>query len=129
MTTLTMIVTAAIVIATLIVCITGYRLFRLNRVQAEKITGLQSQLSVLCAGAVGTDDRIHKFEQTLSSLKEQHNTLSLGTSSSPPSYDHAIRLARKGVGTEQLMDNCNLSDEEAHLISRLYDSEDQQELH
>ncbi|MFW5427015.1 MAG: DUF2802 domain-containing protein [Methylophagaceae bacterium] len=129
MITTTMIIAAAFALITLVVGTTSYRLFKLNRMQTEKIAGLQNQLSVLCAGAVGTDDRIHKFEQTLSTLQERHNTLSLGTTSSPQSYEHAIRLARKGVGVEQLIDNCNLSDEEAHLISRLHGDEDQQEMH
>ncbi|MBL1321118.1 MAG: DUF2802 domain-containing protein [Methylophaga sp.] len=124
-----MIIAAAFVLITLVIATTSYRLLTLNKIQANKIAGLQSQLSVLCAGAVGTDDRIHKFEQTLATLQERHNTLSLGTTSSPQSYEHAIRLARKGVAVEQLIDNCNLSDEEAHLISRLHGNEDQQELH
>ena len=128
-TTTIIIVAAALALLALVVATTSYRLFKLNRMQAEKVAGLQSQLSVLCAGAVGTDDRIHKFEQTLSTLQERHNTLSLGTTSSPQSYEHAIRLARKGVAVEQLIDNCNLSDEEAHLISRLHGNEDQQDLH
>lgn len=128
-TTTIIIVAAALALLALVVATTSYRLFKLNRMQAEKVANLQSQLSVLCAGAVGTDDRIHKFEQTLSTLQERHNTLSLGTTSSPQSYEHAIRLARKGVAVEQLIDNCNLSDEEAHLISRLHGNEDQQDLH
>ncbi|PHS26650.1 MAG: hypothetical protein COA83_02840 [Methylophaga sp.] len=124
-----MIIAAVVALITLVVATTSYRLFKLNRMQTAKIAGLQSQLSILCAGAVGTDDRIHQFEKTLSTLQERHNTLSLGTTSSPQSYEHAIRLARKGVAIEQLIDNCNLSDEEAHLISRLHGSEDQQGLH
>jgi len=129
MITTTMIIAAVVALITLVVATTSYRLFKLNRMQTAKIAGLQSQLSILCAGAVGTDDRIHQFEKTLSTLQERHNTLSLGTTSSPQSYEHAIRLARKGVAIEQLIDNCNLSDEEAHLISRLHGSEDQQGLH
>lgn len=129
MITTTMIIAAVVALITLVIGTTSYRLFKLNRMQAEKIAGLQNQLSVLCAGAVGTDNRIHKFEQTLTTLQERHNTLSLGTTSSPQSYEHAIRLARKGVSIEQLIDNCNLSDEEAHLISRLHGNDDPQELH
>ena len=98
---------------------TAARLFKINRIQAEKISGLQNQLSVLCVGAVGTDERILRFEQTLNKLKEHQNTLDLGTTTQH-SYDHAIRLARKGVGINLLIDSCNLSDEEAHLISRLH---------
>jgi uncharacterized protein DUF2802 len=108
------------------------RLFKINHMQAEKIAGLQNQLSVLCVGAVGTDERILRFEQTLNKLKEHQNTLDLGTTTQH-SYDHAIRLARKGVGINQLIDSCNLSDEEAHLISRLHGGDIQnshiQEIH
>jgi hypothetical protein len=125
-------ITAGILlIAGLIVAGTSYRLFKLNQAQAAKIADLQSQLSALCAGAVGADNRIVKFEQTLNQLKEHQNTLDLGMSTQH-SYDHAIRLARKGVGINQLIDNCNLSDEEAHLISRLHGSDNselRQELH
>jgi len=109
----------------------GYRLFKLNKVQAAKIADLQSQLSALCAGAVGADNRIIKFEQMLNQLKEHQNTIDLGMSSQH-SYDHAIRLARKGAGMNQLMDSCNLSDEEAHLINRLHgtnNSGSNQDLH
>ncbi len=115
------------ILAIVIVTITGYRLLKLNQTQAAKIADLQSQLSALCAGAVGADNRIIKFEQMLNQLKEHQNTIDLGMSSQH-SYDHAIRLARKGVGMDQLIDNCNLSDEEAHLINRLHGSQNQ-ELH
>jgi hypothetical protein len=103
--------------------VASVRLFKLNHSQAEKIAGLQNQLSILCTGAVGTDARILHFEQALTKLKERQNTLDLGMSSQH-SYDHAIRLARKGVGINQIIDNCNLSDEEAHLISRLHGTRD-----
>lgn len=126
----TYILIAALTLLSLIIIGIAARLFKNNRAQAEKIAGLQNQLSVLCVGAVGTDERILRFEQTLSKLKEHQNTLDLGATSQH-SYDHAIRLARKGVGINQLIDNCNLSDEEAHLISRLHgtDVQNVQEMH
>ncbi|MDQ7072815.1 MAG: hypothetical protein Q9N32_03995 [Gammaproteobacteria bacterium] len=79
MTSTTIIIAVTLAVLALIIAVTSYRLFKLNRIQTAKITGLQNQLSVLCAGAVGTDERIHQFEKTLSTLKERHNTLSLGT--------------------------------------------------
>ncbi|PHS70575.1 MAG: hypothetical protein COB23_02550 [Methylophaga sp.] len=112
-----LLIVAAILI--LIATVTCIHLYKLNQCQAKGITSLQNQLSALCAGAVGSDDRIRKFEQTLHLLKEQQNTMSLGTNAQH-SYDHAIRLARKGAGVDQLIDNCNLSNEEAHLINRLH---------
>ena len=126
----TYIIVAALALLGLIITGIGARLFKINRAQAEKIAGLQNQLSVLCVGAVGTDERILRFEQRLNKVKEHQNTLDLGTGSHH-SYDHAIRLARKGVGINQLIDSCNLSDEEAHLISRLHgtDSQNLNEMH
>lgn len=128
----TYIIVAAFTFLGLITVSSIVRLFKKNRMQAAKIAGLQNQLSVLCIGAVGTDERILRFEQTLNKLKEHQNTLDLGTTTQQ-SYEHAIRLARKGVGINQLIDSCNLSDEEAHLISRLHGGDIQnshiQEIH
>jgi len=129
---MTIILVASISLVAIMVATTSYRLLKLNQHQAAKIGSLQDQLSLLCAGAVGSDKKIMKFEQTLNQLKEHQNTLDLGMSSTQHNYDHAIRLARKGVGIEQLIDNCNLSDEEAHLINRLHgkdNTEFKQELH
>ena len=105
----------------------GFRLYRNGQIQAQQIAMLHSQLSALCAGAVGTDERIVGFEKTLNKLKDRQQTLDL-SSSQLQGYDRAIHLARKGVHPEQLVDNCNLSEEEAHLISRMH-GVDQQELH
>jgi hypothetical protein len=114
-----MIIATASIFMTIFVGNICFRLYKQTQLQAEKIAGLQDQLSILCAGAVGTDERIIRFEHTLSQLKEHQNTLDMGLSPQP-GYDHAIRLAKKGVAIDQLIDNCNLSDEEAHLINRMY---------
>lgn len=115
----TMILASISLLAAIVIGRACYRLVQLNQLQAEKIAGLQNQLSILSAGAVGTDERIIRFEQILSNLKEHQNTLDMGLSPQP-GYDHAIRLAKKGFAVNQLIDNCNLSDEEAHLISRIH---------
>lgn len=97
----------------------SYKFFRLSQSQATQITSLQQQLSALCSAAVGSDERIVRFEQTMMKIKEQQNTIDLGQPQQQ-SYEHAIRLARKGVDVNQLIDNCNLSEEEALLITRLH---------
>tara|TARA_R110001606_G_scaffold361754_7_gene515293 strand:- start:209812 stop:210201 length:390 start_codon:yes stop_codon:yes gene_type:complete len=128
---ITFIIVMAMTIICLLVTHACYRLYKLNQQQTTKIASLQNQLAVLCAGAVGTDERIIRFEQTLHQLKEQQHTLDLGINTQQ-GYDHAIRLARKGASINQLIDSCNLSDEEAHLISRLHSNDHQelpQELH
>lgn len=103
---------------------TSYRFFRLSRAQASQITSLQQQLSALCSAAVGSDERIVRFEQALMKIREQQNTMDLGQPQQH-SYEHAIRLARKGVDINQLIDNCNLSEEEALLITRLHGAQRQ----
>lgn len=103
----------------LVLLITSYRFFRLSRAQASQITSLQQQLSALCSAAVGSDERIVRFEQTLMKIREQQNAMDSGQPQQQ-SYEHAIRLARKGVDINQLIDNCNLSEEEALLITRLH---------
>jgi len=118
----TIILVIAISIISIILLTISSRLFKINRDQADKIAGLQNQLSVLCVGAIGTDERILQFEQRLTKIKEHQNSLDLGMNAQH-SYDHAIRLARKGAGINQLIDSCNLSDEEAHLIRRLHGGE------
>lgn len=95
------------------------RFYRLHKAQSMQIIALEQQLAALCAAAVGADERVVKFEQMLNKLREQQNTVDLG-SGRQQGYEHAIRLARKGISVEQIVDNCNLSDEEARLISRLH---------
>lgn len=113
----------------LVIGLAAMRLLKLYQLQSERIRTLQNQLSALCEGASGTDERILQFEQTLSKIRDHQHTLDLQTNGQP-GYDHAIRLARKGAGIEQLIDNCNLSDEEAHLINRLHGrSADQAGIH
>lgn len=103
----------------LVLGLAALHLLKLYKLQTERIHNLQNQLSALCEGAAGTDERILRFEQTLAKIRDHQHALDL-TANSQPAYDHAIRLARKGANIEQLIDNCNLSNEEAHLISRLH---------
>lgn len=97
---------------------------RQNHRQAKQISALQEQLNGLCAAAVGSDERMVRFEQHLHKIREYQNTLDMNAGPAR-AYEHAIRLARKGGGVAQLIDNCNLSDEEAQLICRLHGNADQ----
>lgn len=104
----------AIIIASL-----AYKQYRYNKVLVTRISDLQNQLTILTSGAVGTDQRVINFERALTKLKEQQSSLSQ-TTTPQHNYDHAIRLAQKGVDMGQLIDTCNLTDEEAHLIERMH---------
>lgn len=114
-----MLIIILIALTSLLVVMMMLRFYRLHKVQSAQIIALEQQLAGLCAAAVGADERVVKFEQMLNKLREQQNTLDLG-SGRQQGYEHAIRLARKGVSVDQIVDNCNLSDEEARLISRLH---------
>lgn len=103
----------------LLVGLATLHLLKLYKLQSARIHALQTQLAALCEGAAGTDDRILRFEQTLTKIRDHQHALDM-SANSQPAYDHAIRLARKGAGIEQLIDSCNLSDEEAHLINHLH---------
>jgi len=117
MTTLLIAITS-IIIALLLAAVC-YRQHQRQQAQLALINDLQNQLSVLTAGTVHTDEQMLTFARTISKLKEQHGNL---TSSVAPqhNYEHAIRLAKKGAARSQLVDTCNLSDEEAHLIERMH---------
>lgn len=103
----------------LLIALMTLRFYRLHKLQSAQIIALEQQLAGLCAAAVGADERVVRFEQMLNKMREQQNTLEPGTGRQQ-GYEHAIRLARKGVSVDQIVDNCNLSDEEARLISRLH---------
>lgn len=109
--------------ALLLLVIAVIVMFKHNRRQAGQLTALQEQLNGLCAAAVGSDERMLQLEQHLHKIREYQNTLDINATPAR-AYEHAIRLARKGGGVAQLIDNCNLSDEEAQLICRLHGQSD-----
>ncbi len=106
----------------IVVIVTAFRAFNLFLQQSKKISAQQNQIAALSAGAVGLDKRVLQFEQALNKMKEHQNTIDVGIAPTH-NYEQAVRLARKGMDSNQLMDNCNLSAEEAHLISRLHGAE------
>ena len=110
------------VFTVIVVIVTAFRAFNLFLQQSKKISAQQNQIAALSAGAVGLDKRVLQFEQALNKMKEHQNTIDVGIAPTH-NYEQAVRLARKGMDSNQLMDNCNLSAEEAHLISRLHGAE------
>jgi hypothetical protein len=97
----------------------AFKQYQYNKRLVSQISDLQSQLTILTSGAVGIDQRLSQFESTLKTLQERQ--MSLSQAIAPQNdYDHAIRLAQKGVDVGQLIDTCNLTDEEAHIIERMH---------
>lgn len=110
------------VFTVIVVIVTAFRAFNLFLQQSKQISAQKNQIAALSAGAVGLDKRVLQFEQALNKMKEHQNTIDVGIAPTH-NYEQAVRLARKGMDSNQLMDNCNLSAEEAHLISRLHGAE------
>ncbi|HAU06695.1 MAG TPA: DUF2802 domain-containing protein [Gammaproteobacteria bacterium] len=114
-----LIIAIASIITSMIFIALCYQQYKQQQRQSQHILDLQYQLTVLSSGSVSVDEKLIQLERALSKLKEQQGQLS--SSIAPQhNYDHAIRLAKKGVASNQLIDNCNLSDEEAHLIKRMH---------
>ena len=114
-----LIIAIASIITSIIFIALCYQQYKQQQRQSQHILDLQYQLTVLSSGSVSIDEKLIQLDRALSKLKEQQGQLS--SSIAPQhNYDHAIRLAKKGVASNQLIDNCNLSDEEAHLIKRMH---------
>lgn len=114
-----LIIAIASIITSMIFIALCYQQYKQQQRQSQHILDLQYQLTVLSSGSVSIDEKLIQLDRALSKLKEQQGQLS--SSIAPQhNYDHAIRLAKKGVASNQLIDNCNLSDEEAHLIKRMH---------
>ena len=114
-----LIIAIASIITSMIFIALCYQQYKQQQRQSQHILDLQYQLTVLSSGSVSVDEKLIQLDRALSKLKEQQGQLS--SSIAPQhNYDHAIRLAKKGVASNQLIDNCNLSDEEAHLIKRMH---------
>ena len=124
----TLIIATMSIITSALMLTVCYHLYKHHQSQVAIISDLQNQLAILCSGTVSTDERLITFERTLAKLKEQQGNLS--SSLAPQhNYDHAIRLAKKGVASNQLVDSCNLSDEEAHLIERMHGDKEHSAMH
>lgn len=120
---MTLLIAILSTIFSLIIGFYCYRLAKQQQAQITLISDLQNQLTALCSGTVNTDERMIDFERNISKLKEQQGNLNASLAPQH-NYDHAIRLAKKGAASNQLIDSCNLSDEEAHLIERMHGDKD-----
>jgi hypothetical protein len=126
----TLLVIAAMVIASLSALLTARASRRLQRVRdsaEERLRALETELrlqqqsiSGLTAGAVGTDGRLQRLESREKVLAERQETYENQQVDEQP-YGQAIRLvANQGAGVRRLVDELDLSESEADLIVRLH---------
>ncbi len=125
---MTLLIVTISTILCLIIGLYCYRLTKQQRTHLAMISDLQNQLTALGSGTVSTDQRLIDFERSINKLKEQQGNLNASLAPQH-NYDHAIRLAKKGVASNQLIDRCNLSDEEAHLIERMHGDKENAPFH
>jgi len=111
----------------IVLALAGFRARRQERNQAAVIRDLQKEL-------LGLQQEVHAMcRQSLPTRRQEPTVLSssmpapspvpapIMTRREPasPAYELASKLARKGVGSEELMDTCGLSRGEVDLITIL----------
>ncbi|MCB1784846.1 MAG: DUF2802 domain-containing protein [Chromatiaceae bacterium] len=99
------------------------RRLQVARARIDTLTGelelVRQSISGLTAGAVGTDRRIQHLEARERQLAERQETYEIQQVDDQP-YGHAIRLVQQGAGVSRLVDELDLSQNEAELIVRLH---------
>ena len=97
-------------------------------VQQQQILSLQHDLRSLCSAAVNVGERLGAIERESSQLsreqkilsqKQSQTTIKVATAEEP-SFDQALKLAKKGASAEEIVDICNITRGEADLISMMY---------
>ena len=68
-----------------------------------------------------TENQLASLAAALEQLEKTTRTVSVATSEKVP-YDTAIRMAKAGASTEELVRNCGLSAGEANLYRRIHAS-------
>jgi hypothetical protein len=122
---------AALALLAAVAAVVG--LFRLQRslgAERARSQDLQRQLELvrqsisgLTAGAVGVDRRMQRLEASGRALAERQETFEIQQAEEQP-YGHAIRLVQQGAGVARLVDELELSENEAELIVRLHGRRD-----
>ncbi len=118
-------------IALLAGVVAGVALMALRRLQREmdgqhtQVRALQQDLRALCNAAVTVGERIARIEQEVKRQAARQNELGAmkerleSLDADERSFAQAVKLARKGAGTDELMDICGLSRGEAELIAMM----------
>lgn len=96
----------------------------------ERFVALNAEVyQGLSAGALGQGQNLARLRQDLSQLKDRIEQIANSdTSGSSSSFNKAIRLARGGRDSDELMETCGLSRVEADLIVMLHRGDNGQPL-
>jgi hypothetical protein len=111
-------VCAAAVMA-IIIFVRDARSQRIIDEQLAVMRRMQSDIHALCAGAINMGNHIESLEYKLRRVAERQEQLE-ARDPIQQTYAHAIRLAQKGAGVDDLVENCGLAQGEAELLMRLH---------
>lgn len=119
---LQIVILAAVLILLVVEVVRMLRVSRRERLWRATVERLQDDVQALCAGGVSVGKHISAMEQRLRRLHERQDQLELRDPGQQP-YGHAIRLAQRGAGVDELISNCGLARGEAELLLRLHSTE------
>jgi hypothetical protein len=112
---------SSIAIFLLVVIAQAIRLWKLTgEIQQQKNTLLQlrNEMSALLQCERGMGKRIKQQQQQVRNVIERQDRLEISDGSNT-SYKQAVVLLQKGLGTDELIDACDLSRGELELLSRM----------
>ncbi len=96
--------------------------------QQQQIKSLQQDLRSLCRAAVNVGERLGGMEresgqlsreQKILSQKQSQKSININTAGES-SFDHAFKLAKKGISAEEMSGICNVTRGEADLIAMMH---------
>lgn len=89
----------------------------------EKLNIIQNDISALCAGALGADERVSANTKRIRILLDRLDELEEGGAQGHiQAFQEATKLAQSGASVEEIIEKCNLTIDEADLLIRLYTS-------
>lgn len=111
------------IINALLIAVVYWLMDRRYRSEVDKLNQemveLKRSLNALCSSAVGVDRRMGLLEQYNRDLQQHQETIGQQTKSDHP-YVDAIKVAQKGATANQLVDEFEISRNEADLIVMLH---------
>ena len=80
---------------------------------------VSDQISAINLGSIGMGERFLKLEKELQAVSSRLDEVHSQVQASTP-YAHAINLARKGSTSEDIMELCHISQNEAELLLMMH---------
>jgi len=87
--------------------------------QQQTSSSVMNQLSALNAGSIGLGERFVKMQKEIQALTSRVDDLQLQVQTQTP-YAQAIQLIQRGHSSQDLVELCNISFNEAQLLVKLH---------